>query len=147
MAFKSREDTPRRPDEDAGIPQVVAHRQVAHDGLQIGFLTERSNRRDLLGGCSLDVTVARIGTRGTDTNGNQRVVRLGELHAGSDVTTQLLLIEDEMIGWCHNHRQIGLQRFEVEGRRGDAGSRIASDGFAQYLFGQSSGICSRTNCR
>lgn len=43
MAFERCEDAPRRPDEDAGIPQVITRRQVAHGGLQIGFLAERCN--------------------------------------------------------------------------------------------------------
>lgn len=134
-AFERCEDAPRRPDEDAGIPQVIAGGQIAHGGLQIGFLAERYNGRNLPGGCSLDVAVARIGTRGTDTNGNQRVVRLGELHAGGDVAAELLLIEDEVVGRRHDHRRIRVQCPKAEGRIGDAGSRIASDGFAQHLFG------------
>lgn len=135
MAFERGENAPRRPNEDTGIPQVITRRQIAHGGLQIGFLAERCNGRDLLGGCSLDVAVARIGARGADTNGNQRVVRLGELHAGGDVAPELLLIEDEVVGRRHDHRRVGLQRLEAEGRIGDAGGRIASDGLAQHLFG------------
>lgn len=42
-AFERCEDAPRRPDEDAGIPQVIAGGQIAHGGLQIGFLAERYN--------------------------------------------------------------------------------------------------------
>ena len=135
VAFEGREDAPRRPDEDAGIPEVAARRQIAHGGLQVGFLAERGDRRDFAGGCGLDIAVARIGTRGADAYGHQRVACLGELHAGGDVTAELLLIEDEVVGRRHDHRRLGLQRSEAEGRIGDAGGRIAPDGFAQHLLG------------
>lgn len=62
-------------------------------------------------------------------------MRLGELYAGGDVAPELLLIEDEVVGRRHDHRRIGLQRLEAEGRIGDAGSRITSDRLAQHLFG------------
>lgn len=62
-------------------------------------------------------------------------MRLGELHAGGDVAPELLLIEDEVVGRRHDHRRIRVQCPKAEGRIGDAGSRIASDGFAQHLFG------------
>lgn len=135
MAFERREDALRRPDEDPGIPEVIARRQVAHGGLQIGFLAERSDRRDLPDGCGLDIAVARIGTRGADAYGHQRVARLGKLHAGGDVAAELLFVEDEVVGRCHDHRRLGLQRPEAEGRIGDAGGRIAPDGLAQHLLG------------
>ena len=135
VAFERREDALRRPDEDPGIPQVVARRQVAHGGLQIGFLTERGNRRNLPGGCGLDIAVARVGTRRADTDRHQRIARLGKLHAGGDVAAELLLVEDEVVGRRHDHRRRGIQRFEAEGRIGDARGRIASNGFAQHLLG------------
>lgn len=135
MAFEGREDAPRRPDEDAGIPEVVARRQITHGGLQVGFLTKRCDRRDFTGGCGLDIAVARIGTRGADAYGHQRVARLGKLHAGGDVAAELLFVEDEVVGRRHDHRRRRLQRFEAEGRIGDAGGRIASNGFAQHLLG------------
>lgn len=135
VAFERREDALRRPDEDPGIPQVVARRQVAHGGLQIGLLAERGNRRDLPGGCGLDIAVARIGTRRADADRHQRIARLGKLHAGGDVAAELLLVEDEVVGRRHDHRRRGLQRFEAEGRIGDAGGRIAPDGLAQHLLG------------
>lgn len=135
VTFERRKDALRRPDEDPGIPEIVARRQVALGGLQIGFLTERGNRRDLPGGCGLDIAVTRIGTRRTDADRHQRIARLGKLHAGGDVATELLLIEDEVVGRRHDHRRRRLQRFEAEGRIGDAGGRIASDGFAQHLLG------------
>lgn len=135
MAFERRKDTPRRPDKNTGIPQVVASSQIAHASLQIGPLAERSNRRDLLGGCSLDVAVHHIKTRGAGTNGNQRIVHLSELHAGGDVAMELLLIENEVVERCHGHRRVGLQRLEAKGRIGAARNRIVSDEFAQYLFG------------
>lgn len=135
VAFERHEDALRRPDEDPGIPQVIARCQVAHGGLQIGLLTERSNRRDLPGGCGLDIAVARVGTRRADADRHQRIARLGKLHAGGDVATELLLIEDEVVGRRHDHRRRRLQRFEAEGRIGDTRGRIASDGFAQHLLG------------
>lgn len=139
MAFESREDAPRRPNEDAGIPQVVACGQITHGGLQIGFLAEQSHRGDFAGGCGLDIAVSRIGTRGADTDRHQRIARLGKLHAGGDVAAELLLIEDEVVGRRHDHRRRGLQRPEPEGRIGDAGGRIASDGLTQHLFGSQLG--------
>lgn len=135
MAFERREDALRRPDEDPGIPEVIARRQVAHGDLQIGFLAERSDRRDLPDGCGLDIAVARVGARGTDADRHQRIARLGKLHAGGDVAAELLLVENEVVGRRYDHRRRRLQRFEAEGRIGDAGGRIASDGFAQHLLG------------
>lgn len=135
VAFERREDTLRRPDKNPGIPQVVARCQVAHGGLQVGFLTKRCDRRDFTGGCGLDIAVARIGTRRADADRHQRIARLGKLHAGGDVAAKLLLIEDEVVGRRHDHRRRRLQRFEAEGRIGDAGGRIASNGFAQHLLG------------
>ena len=135
VAFERREDALRRPDEDPGIPEVIARRQVAHGDLQIGFLAERSDRRDLPDGCGLDIAVARVGARGTDADRHQRIARLGKLHAGGDVAEELLLVENEVVGRRYDHRRRRLQRFEAEGRIGDAGGRIASDGFAQHLLG------------
>jgi len=40
-----------------------------------------------------------------------------------------------VVGRRHDHRRIGLQRLEAEGRIGDTGCRITSDGLAQHLFG------------
>lgn len=62
-------------------------------------------------------------------------MRLSELHTGGDVAPELLLIEDEVVGRRHDHRRVGLQSPKAEGRIGDAGSRIASDGLALHLFG------------
>lgn len=135
VAFERRKDALRRPDEDSGIPQVVARRQVAHGGLQIRLLAERGNRRNLPGGCGLDIAVARIGTRRADADRHQRIARFGKLHAGGDVAAELLLVEDKVVGRRHDHRRRRLQRFEAEGRIGDTGGRITSDGFAQHLLG------------
>lgn len=135
VAFERREDALRRPDENPGIPEVIARRQVAHGGLQIRFLAERSDRRDLPDGYGLDIAVARVGARGTDAYGHQRIARLGKLHAGGDVAAELHLVENEVVGRRYDHRRRRLQRFEAEGRIGDAGGRIASDGFAQHLLG------------
>ena len=82
----------------------------------------------------LDGAVSRVGARGFDADGHQRVVLRGEGEALGDDPAEVLLIEDQVVGRSDDHLGVGVALEERVGRIGDAGRRVAPHGFAENLL-------------
>ena len=122
------------PDEDAGVPEKFAALQERLRQLQVGFFGETLDLADGLVVRDLDVAVTRVGTRGLDAHGHQRVVLRGEVETLGDDRPEVVFVEDQVIRRGDDHLRSRIALLQSVGCITDAGSRVASDGFAEYLF-------------
>ena len=127
------DDRAHLPDEDARVPEELAALEEGLRQLQTGLLGEALDLAHGLRVRHLDVSVARVGPRGLDAHGQQRVVLRGEGEALADDRAEVLLVEDQMIRRRDNHLRLGVAAQQRIGRIGDAGRRVAAHGFAQHL--------------
>ena len=72
------------PDEDARVPEKLARLQEDLRQFQVGLLREALDLADGAAVRDLDVAVSRVGARGLDADGHQRVVLRGEGEALGD---------------------------------------------------------------
>ena len=122
------------PDEDAGVPEKFAALQERLRQLQVGFFGETLDLADGPVVRYLDIAVARFRTGGLDADGHQSRPVVDEVEAFADDGAEILLVEDQVIRRGDDHLRSRIALLQSVGCITDAGSRVASDGFAEYLF-------------
>ena len=128
------DDRAHLPHEDARIPVKLTGLQEHPRQFDVGLLGEALDLADGLVVRDLDVAVARVGTRGFDAHGHQRVVLRGEVETLGDDRPEVVFVEDQVIRRGDDHLRSRIALLQSVGCITDAGSRVASDGFAEYLF-------------
>ena len=102
--------------------------------LQVGFFGETLDLADGPVVRYLDIAVARFRTGGLDADGHQSRPVVDEVEAFADDGAEILLVEDQVIRRGDDHLRSRIALLQSVGCITDAGSRVASDGFAEYLF-------------
>lgn len=128
------DDRAHLPHEDARIPVKLTGLQEHPRQFDVGLLGEALDLADGLVVRDLDVAVARVGTRGFDAHGHQRVVLRGEVETLGDDRPEVVFVEDQVIRRGDDHFGIGIAFQQRVGRIGHAGGRVAAHGFAEHLF-------------
>lgn len=116
------------PDEDAGVPEVMAVFQIADGGVQVRFLLEFAHLDQLAVQGFGGVDVARLGTGGGDAHRDDGVALLRELQCLGDGVGEFLRLEHQGIG--RGYHDIGLRVLPADfpGGIGDTGGGVAAFG-------------------
>jgi hypothetical protein len=144
MAARLLEHSSGRQEEHPRVPEVVARRQVALGGGQIGLLDEAADLVDGVGalarqlGAHADVTEAGLGVRRADADGGDRLAGLAD--GGAHEPLEGALVADERIGGEHRDHRLGAGA--PGGRHGaepDGGRRVAGDRLCDDVLGRQIG--------
>ena len=124
------------PHEDAGVPVVVASREIVLGGDEVGLLLEGFHLIYLVysrGGGSSDVTVTSFGATWLDANGNDGVLIGSIAQCLAQYSLILRGINDQGIGWCHHDVGIGVLLLYLPAGVSDAGGGVACLGFGEDI--------------
>ena len=99
-------DSRNIPDEDTGIPEIIAGSQILLGHLQRRFLAERLHRADLRTLKSIqssDISIAGLRTRRLDAKGDDTLALCSKVQGLADNPPELLHIQHQSIGRSHNN--------------------------------------------
>ncbi len=125
------------PDEDAGIPEVVACLEVVLGGCEVGLFLEGADLADFTAdglGC-FDIAITSLGTGRTDANGDDGWFVCREGEGVLDDALELNGVHHDGIGRGHGDIGCGVFLADAPAGPGDAGGGVACCGFGQDMVG------------
>lgn len=125
------------PDEDAGVPVVVAGREVLLGGGEVGLFLEGFHLIYLVHVSwfgSGNVAVAGLGAAGLDADGDDNFLVGGIAECLSEDTLILGGVDDEGIGGGYHDVGIVMLLLDLPTSVGDAGGSVACLGFGEDII-------------
>lgn len=140
------DDGRHAPNEDAGVPEVIALLDVALGNVERGFLLKGVYAVDVAlarGGIAevgLDVSVTCGGIGGAYAERHDGVGLSREVHGVGNGGAELLDVGDDMVAGSHHHVGTWIALLDFPAHVANAGRRIALAGLEQHIlsgnFGQ-----------
>ena len=132
--LESLDDRAHGPHEDSRVPVEFARLQEHLRQFEVGLLGEALDLADGAVVRDLDVAVARVGARGFDAHGHQRVVLRCEGETFGDDFPEVVFVEDQVVRRGDDHFGVGIALHQRIGRIGHAGGGVAAHGLTEHLF-------------
>ena len=138
VGFQLGVDRGYAPDEDTGVPEIVAGSEILLGRLQVRFFLEFGDFDDFVFGDAFGtyIAVTCFGTGGMDTDGHYVAVAVDCVQRLGDHLGELLGLEDDSVG--RSYHDIGVRM--VDGNLAasvcDTRGCVASDGLGQNLVGR-----------